>query len=184
MSFPINKYNIIYADPPWPHKTWTKKGLKRSAERHYDTMSIEDIKALPVEFCSADDCALFMWVTDPLLDVGIDVLKAWGFVYKTVAFTWVKKNRVKDSFFIGMGRWTRSNPEMCLLGTRGRPERIGFDVQQLIIDKRREHSRKPKEARNRIRRLVKGNCIELFAREKTPGWDVWGNETTKFSEAV
>jgi len=103
----IPKYNIIYADPPWSYKAWSKKGSGRSAEQHYPTMSIEAIKQLPVETIAAADCALFLWVTFPCLKEAFDVITAWGFTCKTCAFTWVKRNKKADSYFIGLDHWTR-----------------------------------------------------------------------------
>ena len=171
------KYGVIYADPPWHYKVYSKKGMGRSAESHYPTMKLEDIKALPVADLADRDCALFLWVTLPCLLEGIEVLKAWGFEYKTTAFVWVKQNRKADSLFWGMGFWTRSNAEICLLGTKGRPKRKDAGIHQVVISHVEEHSRKPQEVHNRIIRLM-GDVprIELFARRKTEGFDVWGNE--------
>lgn len=171
------KYGVIYADPPWHYKVYSKKGMGRSAESHYPTMKLEDIKALPVADLADRDCALFLWVTLPCLLEGIEVLKAWGFEYKTTAFVWVKQNRKADSLFWGMGYWTRSNAEICLLGTKGRPKRKDAGIHQVVISHVEEHSRKPQEVHNRIIRLM-GDVprIELFARRKTEGFDVWGNE--------
>ena len=112
------KYSVILADPPWHYKVYSKKGAGRSAESHYPTMNIEDIKALPVAGIADRDCALFLWVTFPCLLEGLEVLKAWGFTYKTVAFVWVKQNKKSASLFWGMGYWTRSNVELCILATR------------------------------------------------------------------
>lgn len=98
------KYNIIYADPPWQFKTYSKRGsLKKSADCHYSCMDLEDIKALPVADIAAEDCILFLWVTFPLLREGLEVMRAWGFTYKTCGFNWVKKNRKADSWFMGLG---------------------------------------------------------------------------------
>lgn len=171
------KYGVIYADPPWQYKTYSSKGLGRSAENHYPTMNTEAIKALPVEQLADRDCALFLWVTFPCLLEGIEVLKAWGFTYKTVAFVWVKQNRKSDTLFWGMGHWTRSNVEICLLGTKGRPKRADTGIHQVIISHVEEHSKKPQEVRERIIRLM-GDVprIELFARDKADGFEVWGNE--------
>lgn len=171
------KYGVIYADPPWHYKVYSKKGMGRSAESHYPTMKLEDIKALPVADLTDRDCALFLWVTLPCLLEGIEVLKAWGFEYKTTAFVWVKQNRKADSLFWGMGYWTRSNAEICLLGTKGRPKRKDAGIHQVVISHVEEHSRKPQEVHDRIIRLM-GDVprIELFARRKTEGFDVWGNE--------
>ena len=173
----MKKYGVIYADPPWRYRVWSKKGAGRSAEAHYPTMSMEAIKALPVADLAAKDCALFLWLTLPLLYEGWAVMQAWGFVYKTVAFVWVKQNKKADSLFTGMGYWTRANAEVCLLATRGHPKRQDCNVQQIILSHIEEHSKKPAEARRRIELLL-GEVprIELFARQKVPGWDCWGNE--------
>jgi len=175
-KFPKKKYRIIYADPAWTFKTYSQKGKDRSAEKHYSCMTIQDIYNLPVHSISDDNCILFIWVVDPMLPQAIKTIESWGFKYKTVAFTWVKSNKTKG-FFTGMGYWTRANPEMCLLATKGKTTRLSKAVKQLIISKRREHSRKPDEIRNRIIELV-GDLpkIELFARQKVKGWDCWGNE--------
>lgn len=140
-------------------------------------MSIEEIKALPVGELADKNCALFMWLTFPCLYEALDVLKAWGFQYKTVAFVWVKQNRKSNSLFWGMGYWTRANAELCILATRGHPKRISPRVHQIIISHVEQHSKKPDEARDRIISLM-GDLprIELFARQATKGWDVWGNE--------
>ena len=171
------KYEVIYADPPWKFKVHSSKGAGRSAEIHYPTMSVEDICALPVGRIAAKDCALFMWITFPNLMDAIKVMDAWGFTYKTVAFVWVKQNKVADSLFWGLGYWTRANAEVCIIATKGNPRRVNAGVHQVIISHIEEHSKKPQEARDRIR-LLMGNVpmIELFARQKTEGWDVWGNE--------
>ncbi len=184
MDFPTKKYSVIYADPPWNFKSWSKAGEGRNPNKHYPCMKLKDIKALPVQFCTADDCVLFMWATYPLLPQAFEVIDAWGFKYKTVAFTWVKENKVSDGLFMGGGYWTRSNAEICLLATRGKPKRLANNVRQVIVSKRQEHSRKPKEIYGRIERLVGGEKIELFARQQINGWDAWGNETDKFRETV
>ena len=130
------KYNVIYADPPWSYKVWSKKGAGRSAESHYPTMSTEDIKALPVSRLADRDCVLFLWITFPMLREGWGVIDAWGFTFKTVAFVWVKQCRKSDNLFTGMGYWTRANAEICLLATRGRPKRAGDsgELEQYVTD--------------------------------------------------
>ena len=170
-------YDIIYADPPWYFKTYSNKGNKRSAIQHYNCMSIDDIYNLPINSICNNDCILFLWVVDPMLPEAMEVIKKWGFKFKTVAFTWVKENKKSEGYFTGLGYWTRANPEMCLLATKGKPKRISKAVRQLIISKRQEHSKKPDEIRDRIVKLC-GNLprIELFARQKVKGWDCWGNE--------
>ena len=180
-------YGAIYADPPWRFSTYSDKGKGRSAEAHYDCMSLPEIKAMPVASWAAPDAALFLWATDPMLRHALDVMEAWGFKYKTVAFYWVKLNKGADGmfltpkdFFTGMGFWTRANPEMCLLGSRGQPKRQNTDVAKLLLAQRREHSRKPEMAYERIERLVDGPYLELFARAGRPGWDRLGNQAALF----
>jgi len=138
------RYNVIYADPPWRYKVWSKKGMGRSAESHYQTMDINDIKNLPISNLTDKDCVLFMWGTAPCLKEAIEVIEAWGFTFKTIGFTWIKKNKKADSLFWGMGYWTRANAELCLLATKGNPKRISAGVHQVIMTKIEEHSKKTK----------------------------------------
>jgi N6-adenosine-specific RNA methylase IME4 len=178
---------VIYADPPWSFRNWSAKGTGRNAVSHYDCMDFDQLAALPITHLFADDCALFMWATDPLLPRAIDLMRAWGFEYKTVAFYWVKLNSAakhQADFFTGLGYWTRANPEQCLLGTKGKPMRQAKDVRRLVVEKRREHSRKPECIRERIERLVTGPYLELFARETKPGWDCWGDQTRLFDDGT
>ena len=173
------KYGAILADPPWQWKARSPKGDGRSAKSHSDVMDAAELRAITVP--AADDCVLFMWAIDPMLPQAFDLIKAWGFKYKTVAFTWAKINESgKDP--IGGGYWTRANPEMCLLATRGIPHRLNADVRQLLRAPRREHSRKPDEVYRRIERLVGGPYLEMFARQTRLDWDSWGNEVGKFGE--
>ena len=170
----MKKYNIIYADPPWFYKSGTVSG---GASTHYTVMKTSDICALPVNEIADRDCVLFIWATFPCLPDAFQVITAWGFTYKTTAFVWLKQNRKSESLFYGLGYWTRSNAEICLLATKGKPKRKSAKVHQVIISHVREHSRKPDEAREKIVALL-GDLprIELFARQKTDGWDIWGNE--------
>ena len=176
MLLPNKKYGVIYADPPWSFKTYSEKGKDRSPEQHYPVLSIADIIRLPVDRIAKDNAVLLMWVVDPLLDQAFKVIDAWGFKYKTVGFTWAKSNKTKPGFFTGLGYWTRGNPEMCLLATKGKPKRLSKSVPQLVIDQRREHSKKPDIMYKHIENLLEGPYIELFARQKVSGWDAWGNE--------
>ena len=182
------KFGTIYADPPWSFRVYSGKGKSRSAERHYDTMSLDDMKnpaILPVERLAADDCALFMWAVMPQLPEAMELIQAWGFEYKTCAFTWVKTYPGRPlSLAVGMGYWTRSNAELCLLATRGKPKRLNKDVQQIIMSARGAHSAKPEIAAERIERLVGGPYLEMFGRWERKGWTVWGNgiEATMFDE--
>lgn len=173
----MEKFSLILADPAWSYRVWNKKDIGRSAENHYPTMSLKDICALPVTDIAADDCVLFLWATFPNLPEAFEVIKAWGFTYKTVAFTWVKTCRKSSGYFMSLGHWTRANAEICLLATKGHPHRISKSVRQLIVSPVRRHSQKPDETRERIIELM-GDLprIELFAREKVDGWSAWGNE--------
>jgi len=177
IPFPNKKYNIIYADPPWSYSNFQGKGKSHGdVSAHYKTMTVEQIKEIKIDQIADKNCILFLWVTYPNLIEGIEVLKSWGFKYKTVGFTWVKTNK-NGSYYSGMGFYTNSNAEICLIGRKGKFERNSRKVKQLIVDNLREHSKKPDCVRERIVELC-GDLprIELFARNKTPGWDVWGNE--------
>jgi N6-adenosine-specific RNA methylase IME4 len=182
-------YGAILADPPWRFATWSDKGRGRCPDgmssgqfRHYETMTLDAIKALPVADVAAQDCALFLWVTEPMLEHGLAVGKAWGFTYKTKAFCWAKRTK-HGKWHIGTGHWTRANPEDCLLFTRGKPKRLSCAVRELIEAPVREHSRKPDEIYDRIEALVAGPYLELFARTRRDGWAQWGNQADKFSPA-
>ena len=180
------KYNIIYADPPWQFKVWSNKGMDRSAEKHYPTQTIDYLKSLNIPGICQKDCILFMWATFPCLKEAFELAEAWGFTYKTVAFTWIKKNKNNDKLFVGMGYYTRANAEIVLLFARGKPlKRICKNVEQVLISKRGKHSNKPAEIRNRIVRLFgelprvelfARNCEDFFGNSEFLGWDVFGNE--------
>ena len=200
------KYGVILADPPWAFKTFSLKGRDRcpdapvgraeqrqnNPERHYKTMPLSEIKALPVGEWAAESSVLLMWAVDPLLPEALETGAAWGFTYKTVGFYWAKMRREGSTrhllhdapdhkmFPMGTGYWTRANPEICLLFTRGKPKRVSAGVRKLIVAPRREHSRKPDEQYERIEALAQGPYLEMFARQRRPGWDVYGNETSKF----
>lgn len=177
------RFQVILADPPW---RYADKGCNGAAEAHYSTMALEDICKLPVCQLAAPDAVLFLWATYPMLREAFQVIDAWGFKYKSIGFQWVKTYKPKPDGssqpFFGLGRWTRGNTEPCLLATRGRPSRIANDVGQLILDELvvapvARHSAKPGEVRDRIVRLM-GDVprLELFARERVPGWTAWGNQ--------
>jgi N6-adenosine-specific RNA methylase IME4 len=183
----------ILADPPWQFNSlWGGRPKKtpagypsRAIDAHYPTMSIKEICALPVGALAAENCVLFLWATWPIMPRALEVIEAWGFTYKTCAFSWMKGDPYRlfaddKTPNAGMGYWTRANTEPCLLATRGRPKRIHADVRQGIIAPRREHSRKPDCVHDRIERLVGGPYVELFARASRPGWWAWGNEVGKF----
>lgn len=183
MEFPNKKYDIIYCDPAWSYTDKAKAG-NRGAGCKYHVMTLDELKLLPLNNISKDDSIMFMWVTMPKLLDGtcMDVMKAWGYIPKTCAFTWVKYyNNLKP--FMGMGRWTRANAELCILGTKGKPQRMSAGVRQLVDDPEliqsipERHSKKPNVVRERIVELCGDiSRIELFARERHLGWDSWGNE--------
>lgn len=184
------KYQIIYADPPWSYNARDGKKTKfgGGAMAHYSTMSVDDLKALPIKDISYDNCVLFIWVTFPKLKQGLEIIESWGFEYKTLGFSWHKENK-NGSLFFGVGSYAKSNCEICLMATRGRvgikkdmryPEKVVVKsncVSSAINSKRTKHSQKPIEIRDRIVELF-GDLprIELFARERSLGWDAWGNE--------
>lgn len=175
------KYGVILADPPWTFATYSSKGKGRSAEAHYNCMSRDDIATLPVGELAATDALLFLWTTKPMLPQALSVIDAWGFKYKTVGFTWVKARKSRDTVSgqdhpIGTGYWTRANPELCLLGARGKPHRLSRSVRELIVAPRREHSRKPDEIYGRIEALCEGPYLEMFARFPREGWDRFGDQ--------
>ena len=173
----MKKYQIIYADPPWRYENYGYAEAIRGVEKEYRTMALQDIKALPIANMADENCVLFLWVTAPLIEEGIEVLKAWGFKYKTKAFCWVKTNKNTMGLFWGMGNMTRSNTEDCLLGIKGKPNRLNADVHQVVMSDVMEHSHKPAIVREKIVRLMGGlPRIELFSRCKVDGWDCWGNE--------
>jgi N6-adenosine-specific RNA methylase IME4 len=167
------KYKIIYADPAWKYFA----GGNKNQSQHYAGMSIEEIKALKVSELADDDCILFLWVTFPILPDAFEVIKSWGFKYSTCGFNWVKKNKSGEGWFFGLGNWTRSNSELCLIATKGSPLRFSASVSQVIDTPIQEHSKKPDCVRDKIVELC-GDLprIELFTRQKVKGWDFWGNE--------
>lgn len=186
LVMPKGNFEIIYADPPWQYKF---PGTRKEKTEDYPTMKTKDICELPIKNLIAPNAVLFVWAIWTKLYDALDVIKAWGFDYKTVAFVWVKTNKTtdtqqfsflpSDSFdaFWGMGSWTRSNVEVCLLGTKGKPLRRSASVHQVIYSPIQRHSKKPDETRERIVELM-GDLprLELFARQKADGWSVWGNE--------
>lgn len=196
-AMPAGQFKAILADPPWAFRTYSGGDATphRSQDDHYPTMSLADMKALPVGRLAARDCALFMWVIGSHLDAALELAAAWGFSLKTDAFYWMKErlhgadqidlftNDVPEPR-MGMGYWTRKQVEPCWLFTRGKPARLSKGVKQVILAPRREHSRKPNEQYDRIEALVDGPYLELFARQCRPGWHAWGNETDKFAEVA
>lgn len=188
-----NKYRVILADPPWRYLVRSAKGMGKSPDRHYKTMTIDQLCGMPVRDLAAKDCVLFMWVIDSHVMLAKQVVEAWGFKFKTVGFYWAKTN-ADGSFWMNTGHWTRANPEhvyecymgeeqeveRCFLNTVGAPKRVGKGVRRLIVAPRREHSRKPDEIYPQIEALVDGPYLELFGRCERNGWSTHGDELDKF----
>ena len=153
IPLPDKKYSIIYADPPWSYQN---RGTRAAASKHYGTMTVDQLKKMGVGAAGGgianSDCALFMWATFPMLREALEVIEAWGFTYKTVAFNWVKQNKTGAGLFWGLGNWTRSNSEICLLAVKGKPRRMSASVHSVILSPVQQHSRKPAEARDRKER--------------------------------
>ena len=169
-------YGCILADPPWTYDDTADAG-KRGAAHKYSLLTDAALQSMPIAQLAAPDCVLFLWATFPKIHEALALIPAWGFVYKTVAFVWVKTSGGATGVAWGMGRWTRSNAELCILATRGRPKRADAGVHQIIFAPPAKHSAKPHETYNRIERLLPP-CprLELFARNERSGWDAWGNE--------
>ncbi len=177
----VGGFGLLEADPCWQYND---RGTRGGAEHHYPTMSLAELIRLPVEDLAAEDAALFMWATWPLLPDAFALMKAWGFRFKNCGLIWVKTNKVAtETPFVGVGHWTRGNTEPCLLGIRGKPQRMSKAVQQLMMGEELivapigQHSAKPIEAKNRMVELM-GDVpsIELFARSKDPRFESWGNQ--------
>ena len=180
-GFEKNKYDVIYADPPWKFKNWSKKGEGKGSAGQYDCMTLEDIKSMPVQELAAKDCWLVMWATFPLMPEALEVMNAWGFKYNSGG-AWHKKTKHGKTAF-GTGYTFRSAAELILVGKIGTPKVLDKKTRNIIEAVAREHSRKPEEAREMVKNHFAGtNRIELFARSKCDGFDVWGNETDKFKE--
>ena len=172
------KYSIIYADPPWQYNKRNNPKTKfgKGACGHYYLMTMKDIENLPIHKLASDNCILFLWATFPKIQEALNTIKAWGFEYKTVGFTWVKKNKNGGNFF-GVGWYTKSNAEVCLIGVKGKPPKISNKISSIVESVREEHSKKPSVIRDKIVEFS-GDLprIELFARQHAEGWDCWGNE--------
>lgn len=166
-------FSVIYADPPW---SYSNTSTRASAADNYEMLTFEQLSLLPVNKIRADDCVLFLWTTCPFIPLAVQLGTGWGFDYKTVAFTWAKRNKVSNSPFFGMGNWTRANSELCLLFTRGKPKRVSAAVPQFIWSPVLRHSEKPAAVRDRIVKLM-GDVprLEMFSRHSVPGWHRWGN---------
>lgn len=172
------KYDVILCDAPWSYDDKCNAG-KRGAFHKYPLLTNENLANLNVKSIASDNSILFFWCTWPKIFEAKEIIDAWGFTYKTKAFTWVKTNKVnKSSLFWGMGRWTRACDEFCLLCTRGKPKRFNAGVHSVVMESVGKHSEKPEEVRKRIELLTDPNAnrIELFARIEVPGWSHIGSD--------
>lgn len=173
-------YQFIMADPAWSFLTWSDKGLKKSAQRHYSCMSLDAIKALPVQELAAPDCCLFLWATWPMLPQAMDVMLAWGFSYKTGG-VWHKRTKNGRTFF-GTGYRVRGASEPWLLGFRGNPKN-SRSLRNVIEGLVREHSRKPEEAyRWAELYLPEANRVDLFSKQIRENWTSWGHEVGFYNQ--
>lgn len=193
MEIESKKYQVVYADPPWkfhlsPDKAYTSKQKfdengkqyypALDIENHYPSMTESEISALPIKDLIDKDAACFMWTTDTHMPQALEIMKAWGFTYKTVAFVWEKQTSKGNPVSL-LSPWIHKTYEICLLGTKGAMMKYKKDntIRQMVKVQRGKHSAKPQEVADRIVRMFP-DCarIELFARDAKPGWDVWGNE--------
>lgn len=179
-------YSIIYADPPWKYAYSSNNPTNGCASLHYNVQTLDYLKAMDIPSICAKDSVLLMWATFPFLVEALELGKAWGFYFRTVAFTWVKLYRHSYRPVVGLGHYTRANAEIVLLFRKGKPlKRVSHKVEQVLISKAGRHSQKPAEIRERIVQLF-GDLprVELFARsrqgffpdEEYKGWDVFGEE--------
>lgn len=186
-------YACVVADVPWAYQAYSDKGKARAPERHYGTMSLEDIRTLPVIDYVADDSFLEFWITGPFLAIGahVPIMMHWGYEPVSIQHVWLKpvsSRYMQGHFFLddpriwkmGMGKTSRQNAEFVVLGRRGDPKRLSAGVRQEIIEPAREHSRKPDKFFQRVEDFCAGPRLELFGRQKRPGWTVRGNEIGKF----
>lgn len=175
------KYGCILADPPWRFRTWGEHNQQKSASKHYSLMTLPDLKALPVNHLATDHCALVMWAVQPMIPQALDLMSAWGFKYKTMG-AWAKQSSTGKKWAFGTGYMLRCAAEFFIVGTLGDPEIGARNIRNLIVSPVREHSRKPDEMHANLERLFPAmSRCELFGRQQRPGWDVWGNQSTKFN---
>lgn len=179
----MKKYSVIYADPPWKYKNESPPCLPEKQpetckiEYYYPTMSLDDIKAINVKGISENDCVLFLWATTPAINEALEVVKAWGFKYKTM-ITWEKTNR--DC----MGYWFRTCTEHLIVAVKGKVKAFRSMERTCYHEKRSKHSKKPEYFYSLIEKVTNGNRIEMFARNHREGWDVFGNEVENSIEIV
>ena len=186
---PAGRWPTIFADPPWRFQTWDGKRAvpsRAAGGDPYRPMRSRDLRRLDVAALAAPDAVLLLWAPDAMFEQALQLGQAWGFRYKTVAFVWLKADPRQAPLQprISLGYWTRKETELCLLLTRGAPSRISRSVRQVIVELPREHSRKPETAYRRTEQLVAGPYLELFARQRRPGWESWGDQVDHFEAAA
>lgn len=174
-------YGALLVDPPWRFANYSEGGETKNPSAHYQCMSLKDIAALPVAHLAAPDCALFMWATAPLLPEAVELLRAWGFTFKSAA-AWAKQSSTGQAWAFGTGYVFRSAAEFVLVGTIGKPKVRSRSVRNLIVAPVREHSRKPEGQYTMVESLYAGPYAEIFSRNRRDGWDCWGDEAGKFAE--
>lgn len=184
---PAERYGLIYMDPPWEFENYSEKGEDRNPNRWYDTMTLEQMKLLPIADLAAEDCMCSCWMTFPRLLDGLELLRHYGFRYVTVGQVWIKLNKlvglrsiidIARDIFMGPGYWTRANAEILVLASKGSPKRLSKSVRQVVLHPIGAHSEKPLVFRRNLEKLIDTDRrIELFCRrEPEEGWDVWGNQ--------
>ncbi len=203
---PAGGFPVLSIDAPWPFETYSEAGQGKSASQHYDTMTMDDIGALPLDVLMAQDCVVFAWVTWPTMPSWMRIIESWGLRFGSLAWEWIKWNPETGLYAFGAGYGSRKNLEPCLMLVRGEPQLrkpLSFfgvtderassrSVRDFIFAMpldcirapRREHSRKPDEHFDRVEQMFDGPYCELFAREARKGWAAWGNEVTKFAGAA
>lgn len=189
-DLPRGHFGCILADPAWAFRTYGgEDAVPTLGDDPYPTMTLDEMKALPVSEIAAKDCLLIMWIVSSHLIEAIELAGAWGFTYRSIGPVWGKERSPNQAEMfddgpicdLGMGYWFRQQCEIALVFGRGSPTRLSRSVRQYIGEPRREHSRKPDCVHDRIEALVAGPRLELFARSSREGWASWGNEVEKFS---
>jgi len=178
LPLPNKRYQLILADPPWAYNTRNNINTKfgGGAMAHYPVMDYKDIAELPIPRICEDDCVLWLWAVFPKLKEALYVIEKWGFTYKTIGFNWVKTNKHNNKPFFGIGYYTKSNSEVCLLASKGKTIKPATNsISSIIMSPREQHSKKPDIVRTHLERLYPDiTKIELFARQKVENWDSWG----------
>lgn len=176
-------YSLVMIDPPWTFSTYSQKGWGKSAQKHYNCMTMADIAALPVAKLAAPDCLVWLWATAPLLDQQLAILKGWGARYVSSG-VWVKTT-ASGKIAFGTGYSFRNAHEMVILGAFGRPKIASRSIRSVLMAPAREHSRKPDLAYQIARQLIpEGRAADLFARERREDWEPWGNEVARFNPQI